>query len=75
MLILEHHLRSCDELHVARRDAQATALAHSKKPLCDTLSQGVTQRAPLSFLHSLYTLTLCFYTLTLCPSCPGLKLD
>ena len=31
MLILEHHLRSCDELHVARRDAQAAALAHSKK--------------------------------------------
>ena len=31
MLILEHHLRSCDELHVARRDAQAAAPAHSKK--------------------------------------------
>ena len=27
-------------------------------PLCDTLGQGVTQRAPLSFLGSLYTLTL-----------------
>ena len=31
VLILEHHLRSCDELHVARRDAQAAAPAHSKK--------------------------------------------
>ena len=31
MLILEHHLRSCDELHVARRDAQAAAPAQSKK--------------------------------------------
>ena len=34
-------------------------------PLCDTLGQGVTKRAPLSFLHSLYTLTLYYKPPTL----------